>query len=69
MLTPRDEFGFSTVERFGKYSFIEVMYDRTKPENPNSLIVGIDEEIPDAANIVKKIHGSNGYKYFEVVAN
>jgi len=69
VLTPRDEFGFSTVERFGKYSFIEVMYDRTKPENPNSLIVGIDEEIPDAANIVKKIHGSNGYKYFEVVAN
>lgn len=69
VLTEPDEYGFSTVEHFGKYVFEKIDYDKVKPENPNSLIVGTDEDIPDAANIVKKIYGSNGYKYFEVVAN
>jgi len=69
ILTAPDEFGFSTVEQFGKYVFKKIDYDEVKPNNPNSLIAGTDEEIPDAANIVKKIYGSNGHKYFEVVAN
>jgi 4-amino-4-deoxy-L-arabinose transferase-like glycosyltransferase len=68
-LTPRDIYGFSTVRNFDKYYFNEINYDSVQPENPNSLIVGTDEEIPDEANVVKEIYGSNGYEYFQVVAN
>ena len=69
ILTPRDKFGFSTVRNFDKYVFKSVEWDVDQPKNPNSLIIGTDEEIPDEANIVKEIYGSNGYKYFQIVAN
>ena len=69
ILTPRDKFGFSTVRDFDKFHFEEVNFDKIRPENPNSLIVGTDEEIPKEANIVEKIYGTNGYLYFEAVAN
>ena len=69
VLTPRDKFGFSTVRNFDKYVFKSIVWDVDQPENPNSLIIGTDEEIPNEANIVKEIYGSNEYKYFEVVAN
>ncbi len=68
-LTSRDKFGFSTVTEFDKYKFQRIDYDLVRPESPNSLIVGTDEEIPDEANIVKEIFGSNDYLYFQVVAN
>ncbi|KKT67032.1 MAG: hypothetical protein UW61_C0017G0009 [Candidatus Curtissbacteria bacterium GW2011_GWC1_44_33] len=69
VLTPRDRFGFSTVRDFDKFHFETVDFDKIRPENPNALIIGTDEEIPAEANIVKKIYGSNGYLYFEAVAN
>ena len=69
VLTPRDRFGFSTVRDFDKFHFETVDFDKIRPANPNALIVGTDEEIPAEANIVKKIYGSNGYLYFEAVAN
>lgn len=69
VLTPRDMFGFSTVSRFGKYEFKLIDWDKDQPFYRNSLIVGGDEEIPDEANIVAEIYGTNGYKYFQVVAN
>lgn len=69
ILTPRDRFGFSTVRDFDKFHFESVDFDKIRPENPKALIVGTDEEIPAEANIVKKIYGSNGYLYFEAVAN
>ncbi len=68
-LTPRARFGFSTVRDFDKFHFEGVNFDKIRPENPNALIVGTDEEIHDEANIVKEIYGANGYKYFQVVAN
>lgn len=68
-LTSRDGFGFSTVRAFDKYEFRSINYDVDQPENPGSLIIGTDEEIPDEANIIKEIYGSNDYKYFEIVAN
>lgn len=68
-LTPRDKFGFSTVKSFGEYYFMTIDYDKIRPEYPNSLIVGTDKEIPDEANVVKEIYGTNGYKYFQVVVN
>ena len=68
-LSPRDKYGFSTVRRFGKYEFVPISFDKIQPDNPRSLIVGTDEEIPKEANIIKKVYGTNGYLYFKVVAN
>src|SRR5258708_419385 len=68
-LTPRDQFGFSTVNHFGRYYFASIKFDEAKPDNPNSLIVGTNGEIPKEANIVKDIYGTNGFLYFRVVAN
>lgn len=68
-LTRPDQYGFSTVTAFDNFYFGSVDFDKTKPENPNSLIIGTDEEIPNEANIVKKIYGTNDHLYFEVVEN
>ncbi|MFC1600702.1 ArnT family glycosyltransferase [Patescibacteria group bacterium] len=68
-LTPRDKFGFSTVTHFDRYHFQEINFEELVKDKSNDLIVGTDEEIYDEANIVREIYGSNGYKYFEVVAN
>ncbi len=69
VLTGRDGFGFSTVRAFDKYEFRSINWDSDKPQNPNSLIIGTDQEIPDEANIIGEIYGTNGFKYFQVVAN
>lgn len=68
-LTPRDKYGFSTVEKFDKYEFRSIDFDKERPRTSGYLIAGTPEEIPDEANIVKRIYGSNGLEYFEVVAN
>jgi hypothetical protein len=68
-LTPRDKFGFSTVRDFDRFHFETINFDKIRPENPNSLIVGTAEEIRKEANVVKDIYGTNGYLYFRVVAN
>ncbi len=68
-LTPRDQFGFSTVNHFDKYYFTTIRFDEAKKDNPNSLIAGTDEEIPHAANIIKVIYGPNGKPVFKIVAN
>ncbi len=69
VLTARDNFGFSTVTSFDKYRFQEINFDEIRPNYPNSLIIGTDKEIPDEANIVKEIYGTNEHLYFQVVAN
>lgn len=68
-LAPRDKFGFSTVRSFDKHQFQAIDFDTTRPEYPNSLIIGTDEEIPDEANIIKRIYFPNGDSVFEIVAN
>jgi 4-amino-4-deoxy-L-arabinose transferase-like glycosyltransferase len=68
-LSPRDKYGFSTVRDFDKYHFEAIDFDKIRPDTPNTLIVGTDEEIHNEANIVKRIYGTNGYLYFEAVAN
>lgn len=68
-LTPRDNYGFSTIRNFDKYEFRPITWDKDQPTNPQSLIIGTDQEIPKEANVVKQIYGINGYKYFDVVAN
>ena len=69
VLTPRDKFGFSTVDSYSNYIFKSIDWDRNKLMYPNSLIIGSDTEIPNETNITKKIYGSNGYLYFKVVEN
>ena len=69
ILSSRDKFGFSTVRNFDKFEFRQIVWDIDQPKNPNSLLIGTDQEVPNEANIIKEIYGTNGYKYFEVVAN
>jgi len=69
VLSPRDKYGFSTVRDFDKFHFEAIDFDKIRPDTPNTLIVGTDEEIHNEANIVKRIYGTNGYLYFEAVAN
>lgn len=68
-LTPRDEFGFSTVTHFNKYYFQDINIEELVKKKKNNLIVGTDEEIYDKANIIKRIFGINNHLYFEVVRN
>ena len=69
VLTTRDDFGFSTVAGFGKYNFGPIDFNTMKKDYPNSLIIGTPQEIPQTANIIKRIYGTNGFEYFDVVSN
>jgi hypothetical protein len=68
-LTVPDQFGYSTVADFDKYHFGSIDFDSMKNAFPDSLIIGTPEEIPQSANIVKRIYGTNGFEYFDIVAN
>jgi len=68
-LTSRDKFGFSTVRNFWEYHFEAIDFAKIRQEFPNSLIVRTPEEIPPGTNIMKRIYGTNGYNYFDIVAN
>ena len=68
-LTSRDEFGFSTVSDFDKFHFGSIDFQSTQNNNSNSLIIGTPTEIPQTANIIKRIYGMNGFEYFDVVQN
>ena len=69
ILTQRDKFGFSTVDNFDEFYFENINFDKVKVDNPKSLIIRTGEEIPEEANIVKEIYGSNEHLYFEAVEN
>lgn len=45
VMTPRDNFGFSTVRQFGKYEFKQIDYDKDK-YLPGTLLVAADEYLP-----------------------
>ncbi len=68
-LTARDGYGFSTVRDFSNLHFYSIKFGEMRTQYPNSLIIGTPEEIPDEANIIKKVYGTNGYNYFDIVAN
>ena len=57
-LTERDQFGFSTVEHFGKYFFGEINND--KLSEAKVMVIGTPQEIPDSATIVKRIYFKDG---------
>ena len=58
-LTPRDQYGFSTVEDFGKYHFGPIDLNKS-PEGGKTLIIGSPEEIPDSATILERIYFKDG---------
>ena len=68
-LTARDGYGFSTVRDFSNLHFYSVKFEEMRTGYPNSLIIGTPEEIPDEGNIIKRIYGTNGFEYFDIVAN
>lgn len=68
-LTSRDSYGFSTVADFDKYHFDLIDFQSISENYPGSLIIGTPEEIPDTANIIKRIYGINGFEYFDAVQN
>lgn len=68
-LTARDMYGFSTVRNFDKYYFETINFEEIRSENPNSLIIGTEKEIPVEANIVKTIYFPGNQTAFKVVAN
>lgn len=70
VLTAPDEFGFSTVPEFGDYKFMKISpWSDIVGSYKNSLIVGTSEEVPEEANIIKDIYGTNGFRYFRIVRN
>jgi len=68
-LTKADEFGFSTVDAYSKYRFVEIDFYKLARQNPDSLIIGTDEEIPDETNVVYEIYFPSGEIAFQIVAN
>lgn len=69
-LTPRDNYGFSTVRNFDKYVFTSITgWESLRQEYPHALIAGTDEEIYPGTNVVKEIYGTNGHLYFQLIAN
>jgi 4-amino-4-deoxy-L-arabinose transferase-like glycosyltransferase len=69
VLTARDQFGFSTVRDFSKYHFEILDFGQVLANNKNVLIAASPDEVPKGANIIKRIYGSNGYEYFDIIAN
>lgn len=69
-LSGADGYGFSTVRDFEKFTFVSLgEWSDIVSNNPNTLIAGTPEEVPDAANIIKTIKFPSGEPAFEIVAN
>ncbi len=58
-LTPKDKYGFSTVDHFDKYYFGRISAEMFK-EAGKVMIVGTPTEIPNSATIVKRIFSADG---------
>lgn len=59
VLTPRDKFNYSTVRNFGKYHFQAINWEELK-EQPRALVIGLEEEIPPSAKLIKNIYFPRG---------
>ncbi|MBM3205315.1 glycosyltransferase family 39 protein [Candidatus Shapirobacteria bacterium] len=65
-LTPRDEFGFSTVRDFDNFHFEKINWEELKTKS-NILVVGTPQEINTSATILKRIYFQNGEVAFLIV--
>ncbi len=66
-LTPKDQFGFSTVNQYDKYKF-EPITPKTFLMYKNALIVGTDDEIPEEYVASKVISFPNGGTAFKIIS-
>jgi len=66
VLTPRDKFGFSTVEDFSNFHFDSINWDLLKEEK-NILVAGTEEEIPKGVPVIKTIYFPNNKIAFKIV--
>jgi hypothetical protein len=68
-LSPRDQYGFSTVERFDKFVFGPIDWPKLSQEG-QIMIIGTPEEVPSSATIVKRIYFKDGKtEAFRIVEN
>ena len=65
-LVPRDKFGFSTVNNFGKYTFKKINWDEDS-QVKNALIISTEEGVPDSAtiHIIDDPAGNHMYRFAE----
>lgn len=67
VLTPRDEFGFSTVRDFDKFHFDKIEWEKLRDKR-SVLIIGTDEEISEEASVSRTIYFKNNKPAFEIVS-
>jgi len=68
-LTPRDQYGFSTVEHFGKYYFGKIDEKRLEAEK-SVMIIGSPEELSNSGKIVKTVYYKDGItEAFKIAIN
>lgn len=68
-LTSRDQYGFSTVENFGKYHFGRIGM-KSLPKGRKVMVVGTPSEISDSVTILKRIYFKDGKtEAFRIVEN
>jgi len=65
-LSPRDQFGFSTVRAFDKYHFGSINLDKIKSNKSKSLVIGTPKEISDNNYLIKTINFPNGQEAFRI---
>jgi 4-amino-4-deoxy-L-arabinose transferase-like glycosyltransferase len=69
-LTPRDQYGFSTVRNFGKFEFRQINYSQDK-NSPNTLIIANRETVPSEKVIftVSSPFGDPIFKFIDTNSN
>lgn len=65
VMSPRDEFGFSTVNQFGKYTFKHIEWSKDS-QTSNALIITADEGAGDTKPIhtIKFPGGEDGFRFY-----
>jgi 4-amino-4-deoxy-L-arabinose transferase-like glycosyltransferase len=66
VMTPRDQFGFSTARKLGKYEFRAINYGEDK-KLKNTLIVSADESVDDKA-VINTVYDPLGTPMFKFIA-
>lgn len=57
-LTPKDQYGFSTVANFDKYHFGRIEISKIK--RGGVLVIGSPEEVPESVGIIKRVYFKDG---------
>src|SRR3989344_3153072 len=66
-LTPRDQYGFSTVNKFGKFEFDDVRWEELKDQK-GTLLVATPSEVHGGIRAIKEIYFPNGNVAFKLIS-